>query len=239
MVDWLDAGYVALLSVISLAFLFVLTKLMGNRQMSQLTLFDYISGITLGSLAGEMAIHPEAESWLGLVAMAIYAAATILLNRITSKSRAARHSLIGGPTVLFDRGTLYYDALQRAKLDLSELMTECRSAGYFDLSQLQMVLLEPNGKLSFLPNEQDRPLTPKDMQLSPAQSRPPIAVIMDGVLLPERLKATGNNEVWLQKQLTAQGYRDLSRVLLATVDATNALAVYDKDPAKHANAYFS
>ncbi|MCI5956962.1 MAG: DUF421 domain-containing protein, partial [Clostridiales bacterium] len=105
----------------------------------------------------------------------------------------------------------------------------CRNAGYFDLSQLQMVVMEINGKLSFLPNEPDRPLTPKDMQLTPAQSRPPIAVIMDGVFLPERLKATGNTESWLTKQMEIQGFKDASDILLATVDADNALSIYEKN----------
>ena len=236
--DWLDLGHVLLLSVVSLLFLFVLTRLMGNRQMSQLTMFDYIAGISIGSLAAEMASHPEPEAWLGLVAMAVYAGATIAINVGTNRSRSARRLFLGEPLILYDKGTLYYDALQRTKLNLTEFMTECRCAGYYDLAQLQTVVMEINGKLSFLPNETDRPLTPRDMNLSPRQSRPPVAVIMDGVLLPERLKATGNTMSWLEKQLDIQGYRDARDILLATVDDTNALAVYEKNEDRDAKDYF-
>lgn len=236
--EWGDLLHVIALTVVSFVFLFVITKLMGNRQMSQLTMFDYIAGITLGSLAGEMASHPEPEAWLGLVSMAIYALLTILINVMNDKSRKARRFFLGQPTILYDRGTLYYSSLKKARLDLSEFMTECRSAGYFDLAQLQMVIMEINGKLSFLPNEQDRPMVPKDMQLDPPQSRPATAVIMDGVFLPNRLKATGNTESWLKKQMEIQGFTDVDDILLATVDADNALAIYEKNEDIEAKEFY-
>ncbi len=236
--EWSDLLHVTALTVVSFAFLFLITKLMGNRQMSQLTMFDYIAGITLGSLAGEMASHPEPEAWLGLVAMGIYAVLTILINVMNDKSRKARRFFLGQPTILYDRGKLYYSSLKKARLDLSEFMTECRSAGYFDLTQLQMVVMEINGKLSFLPNEPDRPLTPKDMQMEPQQSRPPIAVIMDGVFLPDRLKSTGNTESWLKKQMEIQGFTDARDILLATVDSDNALTIYEKNEDIEVKAFY-
>lgn len=236
--DWGDLLHVVVLSAVSFAFLFLVTKLMGNRQMSQLTMFDYIAGITLGSLAGEMASHPDPESWLGLASMAVYAALTILINVMNDKSRKARRLFLGQPTILYDRGTLYFSSLKKARLDLSEFMTECRNAGYFDLAQLQMVIMEVNGKLSFLPNEQDRPLTPGDMQMEPQQSRPPMAVIMDGVFLPNRLKATGNTESWLKKQMELQGFTDMEDILLATVDENNALAIYEKNEERESKEFY-
>ncbi|MEG0639095.1 MAG: DUF421 domain-containing protein [Clostridia bacterium] len=225
-------------SVCSLAALFVLTKLLGNRQMSQLTMFDYIIGISIGSIAAEMASHPDGDSWFGLVAMGIYAGIALLMNVLTDKFRRFRLLVMGAPTVLYDRGTLYYNNLKKAKLDLSELMTQCRGAGYFDLAQLQLVLLEVNGKLSFLPNEGGRPLTPADMQMKPKQSRPAIAVIMDGELLKERLKLTGNTEGWLEKQLEAQGFKEVGDILMATVDVDNALAIYEKNEDRESKGYY-
>lgn len=225
---WQDLGNVVWLSVVSLIFLFILTRLMGNRQISQLTMFDYVTGISIGSIAAEMASHPEPDAWYGLIAMALYAGATVLFNLMNDKSRKARKLILGEPLILFDKGKLYYEGLKKAKLDLTEFLTECRGSGYFDLAQLQTVLMEVNGKLSFLPNEPDRPLTPRDMQLTPAQSRPPIAIIMDGVLLQERLRRSGNTESWLRSQLQIQGYRDETTILLALVDDQNNLSIYQK-----------
>lgn len=220
--------HIVLLSIVSIIVLFALTRLMGNRQISQLTMFDYVAGISIGSIAAEMAVKPEAKSWYGLLAMGLYAGATILSNWLNSKSRKARSLILGEPLVLLDKGMLYDSALKKAKLDLTEFLTECRTGGYFDLNQLETVLMEVNGRLSFLPKESARPLTPQDMQLSPQQSRLPIAVIMDGVLLPERLRMSGNTEGWLRRQLELQGYKSAADVLLALVNDQNSLSIYAK-----------
>lgn len=237
--EWSDLGQVVIYSFCSLIVLFLLTKLMGNRQMSQLTMFDYIAGISIGSLAAEMASHPEPESWLGLVAMAIYAFVTLGINVLNTRSLKARNAFLGSPIVLYDHGKLSFENLKKAKLDLNEVLAECRNAGYFDLAQLQMILLEVNGKLSFLPNELNRPLTPQDMQMEPTQARPAVAVIMDGVLFDKRLHAIGLNEEWLTKQLTLQGYKNHEDILLATVDGDNALAVYRRDPNTDTKDYYA
>ena len=236
---WSDLGQVLIQSVASLVVLFLLTKLMGNRQMSQLTMFDYITGISIGSLAAEMASHPEPESWLGLVAMAVYALITMGINIWNTKSLKARNVFLGAPLVIYDNGVLFYQNLKKAKLDLNELLTECRASGYFDLAQLQMVLLEVNGKMSFLPNEASRPLTPADMSMAPAQARPPVAVIMDGVLFDKRLRAAGLEEAWLNKQLEIQGYKTYERIFLATVDSDNALAVYEREENAEGKGYYA
>ncbi|MEG2252022.1 MAG: DUF421 domain-containing protein, partial [Clostridia bacterium] len=156
-----------------------------------------------------------------------------------NKSLKLRKVFLGEPLVLYDRGTLYYNSLKKAKIDLNEFMTECRGAGYFDLAQLQLVLLEVNGLMSFLPNAGDRPLTPSDMRITPTQARPVIAVITDGTMRPERLKATGNDEKWLRKQMEVQGYTDVRDILLATVDADNALAIYEKNEDRESKGYYA
>ena len=231
MVQWEDFGLVLVYSLGSLVWLFVLTKLMGNRQMSQLTLFDYIIGISIGSIAAEMASHPEEDAWLGLIAMTIYALVAVGFNVLNDKSLKARRVLIGSPLVLLDHGQLYRQNLKRAKLDLNELLAECRSAGYFDLSELEMILMEVNGKLSFLPVSQNRP--------APAQDRPAVAVVMDGVPFPERLKAVGLDEAWLQKQLKNQRIDDCRDVFFASVDRDHQLSVYLRETDGRSKDYYA
>lgn len=229
---------VLVLSVVSFLALLALTKLMGNRQTNQLTMLDYVIGISIGSIAAEMASHPEDESWLGLLAMAVFAVLAVLMNILNTKSLHIRKKLIGMPTVLYERGTLYYNNLKKTKLDLTELLMECRISGYFDLSQLELIIMEINGELSFLPAEGERPLTPKDMSLAPKQARPSIPIIMDGALLPTQLKTSGNDENWLKKQMELQGFSDIRDILLAVVDDTNMLSIYEKNEDKDARRYF-
>lgn len=223
---WKNLGLTAVYSVSSLAWLFVLTKLMGNRQMSQLTMFDYVIGISIGSIAAETASHPEADAWIALLSMTLYALAAVGFNVLNNRSLKARRLLLGAPLVLLDHGRLYRENLKKAKLDLNELLAESRSAGYFDLSQLETILMEVNGKLSFLPLSQERPATPRDFSLSPAPERPTVAAIMDGVAFPSRLRAVGLDERWLDKQLKSQGYDSPREVFLALVDRDDRLSVY-------------
>ena len=154
------------LSVGSLIVLFLLTKLMGYRQMSQLSLFDYINGITIGSIAAEMATNLE-DYHRPLTAMIIYGLATVLLSLLTGKSIKARRFVNGKPLILLHHGTLYEENLRKAKIDLNEFLEQCRVSGYFDISQLQAVILEGNGRLSFLPKTEERPVTPAELRLTP------------------------------------------------------------------------
>ena len=217
---------ILLTSIGSLALLFALTKLMGNRQMSQMSMFDYLSSITIGSIAAELAICRDENFWQPLVAMAVYGFGAAGAAWVTCKSMRLRRLFNGQPIVLFENGTLYEKNLLRAKLDINEFLTQCRSAGYFDLSQVQAAILETNGQVSFLPTAQQRPVTPADLQMQLPAEKPSVAVIIDGKVLADNLRFTGNNDVWLRAQLEKQQCRSAAEVFLATVDAQNALTVY-------------
>ena len=219
---------VLLTSIGSVVFLFILTKLLGNKQMSQLSMFDYINGITIGSIAAEMATSLENDFWLPMIAMAVYTAVALLISLLASHSVKMRKFLIGRPLILYDDGKLYRNCLKKAKLDLNEFLTECRNNGYFRLSEIQTAIMETNGKISILPVSNARPVTPADLSLSPAQEKLPVNLIIDGVVLTENLQAIGKNEKWLETQLRAQGYRDPKEIFLATCDEQGAVSLYVK-----------
>ena len=144
--DGLDFLSLAVTAVVSYLVLFLLTKLVGNKQISQMTMFDYISGISVGSIAAEMATEPESPL-RPLTGMVVYGLLAWGIALWTNKSLAARRAFTGKPLILYDGGTLYREHLKRAKLDLSEFLTLCRAGGWFDLSQLETVVFEHNGNL--------------------------------------------------------------------------------------------
>lgn len=189
-----------LTAVLSFVTLFLTAKYMGHKQISQLDFFDYIAGITIGSIAAEMATELE-EPWKPFVAMIIYGGATLLLSIISIKFPRTRKYLNGTPTILMDNGKLYRENLKKAKLDLSEFMVMCRQQGYFDLTNIQTAIFEYNGKLTILPQSAQRPLTPNDMNLAPAQDMIFTEIIMDGRILDDNLKRMGLNTKWLENQL--------------------------------------
>ena len=137
--------------------------------MSQMSMFDYIISITIGSIAAEMSTALDKNFAQPLTAMIVYALSAVLLSWISSKSIRIRRVVEGKPLVLLNNGELYLGNLKRAKIDVSEFLEQCRVSGYFDVSKLETAVLEANGKISFLPKSADRPMTPSDMNLSPQQ----------------------------------------------------------------------
>ena len=211
----------------SFAALFIIAKFIGRKQVSQLDFFDYITGITIGSIAAEMATELE-EPWKPLIAMIIYGSVTLLLSSVTIKFPRVRKFLNGTPTILMDHGKLYRENLKKSKLDLSEFMVLCRQQGYFDLTDIQTAVLEYNGKLTILPVSSQRPATPNDLNLAPEQELLFTELIMDGRVLDENLSRMGLNRVWLEKQLKASGVQSADEVFLAVCDRNLKFVLFKK-----------
>ena len=218
-------GLTVLTALLSVAVMFLLTKLRGTKQVSQMTMFDYITGITVGSIAAELATELE-EPVKPLTAMVVYGLVAVLISIATCKSIKLRSWITGKPLVLLENGVIYRRNLKKAKLDLSEFLTYCRIGGWFDLSQLQTAVLEHNGSVSFLPKEKDRPATPTDLDLSPKQSNLQTPFVMDGQLLRDNIHQAGKEESWVQQSLLRQGYQNEREVFLAVWDGNDKLTVF-------------
>lgn len=214
------------LSLSSVVVLFVLTKIMGTREMSQLSMFDYINSITIGSIAAEMATSLEDNFLEPLIAMIIYALIIVFLAFISNKSITLRRIINGKTVVLFSNGELYKDNFKRARLDVCEFLTECRVQGFFNLSDIEVALLEPNGKISILPKENKRPVNPEDLKLNPEQQKTVSNIILDGKILYKNLKEIGKDKKWLDKKMNEQKIGDIKDVFLATYDK-GEISIYE------------
>lgn len=234
----MDLLKIVALSSFSAITLFILTKLMGNKEMSQLSMFDYIIGITIGSIAAEMATALENDFMQPLVAMVIYAVIAIIFSVCSSKSIKIRRVIYGTSLILLDNGILYRKNFKKAKLDINEFLTQCRTNGYFNLSDIQTAILESNGKISFLPVSYKRPTTPSDLNINVQPDKVCVNIIIDGVLLKENLYYTGNDEVWLQKQLTSQNIDKVEDIFLAICDSNNNLITYKTNDIQNSHDFF-
>lgn len=219
-------------SIGSVIALFLMTKLIGNKQMNQLNMFDYINGITIGSIGAELAITTEKDFWKPLTALVIYAFATFIINFISSKSIKLRRFLEGKAILLMENGKLYPEHFKKAKIDINEFLTICRTAGYFDINQINTAIIEPNGRISFLPTEAMRPVTPQDMNLSPQQSHIMKSVIIDGKIMEGNLKLTGYDVNYLKARLKEQKL-SLKDVFLGIGDNSGSFTFYKYETAKY------
>ena len=213
----------ALLSVVAL---FIIAKLMGHKQVAQLDFFDYVSGITIGSIGAELATELEAP-WKPLIALVLYGFVSVFLSLLTHKFPKTRKYINGTPTILMNAGKLYRKNMKKAKLDLSEFLLLCREQGYFDLNEIQTAIFEQNGKLSILPKATNRPITPNDMKITAKATYIGTEVIMDGRVMGENLTRLGRDERWLEAQLKSQGFKDAKEIFLGIYrEEENDLSLY-------------
>lgn len=193
--------------------------------MAQLDFFDYITGITIGSIAAELATELEAP-WKPLIAMIVYGLVALGLTILAHKFPKTRKYVNGTPTIVMDNGKLYRENMKKAKLELSEFMVLCRQEGYFNLNDIQTAVFEYNGRITILPKSEKRPLTPEDMNITPEKAGICTEIIMDGRILHENLKRLGLDLTWLDKQLKKQKYDNAKEIYLGICDKNNNLTLF-------------
>jgi len=232
--DLLDTNWVELLDVfirgfLSLIVLFFITKLLGKKQVSQLSLFDYVIGISIGNFAAEMTINLESQTMNGIVAVVLFGFIAYTVTYLTMKSIKARRFFMGTPTMIIQDGKLVHKNLKKMKFDINDMFEQLRTAGYFDINQIAYAIMEANGELSVLPKSQYRPLTPNDMKVKVAQEGLVANVVLDGKIMYNNLFNINLDEKWLMDELNVLGYKSLNNIILVCVDVNKKLKVYEKN----------
>lgn len=231
-------GEIIIRAVSSIIVLFLLTKLMGKQQISQLNFFDYCIGISIGSIAATMAIEEDRPFHYPLIAMIVYALIAFALSIITNKSPKTRRFVTGTPVILIEKGKLIRKNVKKIRIDLNELLCECRVAGYFDISEIEYAVMETNGRISILPKSDRRPLEPYDMNLAPPAASLTANVIMDGVIMNQNLKNIGKDEQWLKSQLKLKKVGSCKDIFLAICDENGTLSLFYNNEKPHSNNVF-
>ncbi len=225
--DFMDFVYIIILSFVSIAVLFILTKLSGYRQISEMSFFDYVIGISIGSIAAEMATNIDLEWWKGVTAMTFYALTGILISYISQKSIKARKFISGQPIILIEKGKIIKKNLKKAKIEINDLLTSARGNGYFNLADIDYAIMETTGKISFMPVALKRQLTPKDFNFAPEAEGLYYNVIIDGIIIENDIKNADFDREELLRQLRNKGKKP-EDILLATVDSKKQLTLYEK-----------
>ena len=214
------------LSLGSIVILFILTKIMGQRELSQLSIFDYITTITIGSIAAEMATSLESNFLQPAAAMIVYALVALMMSILNIKFVKLRHMISGKTLILYDNGTLFKENFKKAKIDLNEFLVQCRTSDFFNLSDIKTAILEENGKISFLPYADKRPASPSDFNIKPKEDNITTNLILDGKVMEDNLQELGFDKIWLSEMLQKQGIIKNDNIFLATYDGDGNLSVY-------------
>lgn len=212
-------------AVIGFFSLLIFARILGKEQISQLTFFDYVLGITIGSIASELTVDLSSRAWPHWVGLFAWAALGLLMELISMKWRYAAKYLEGEPTIVIMNGKIMEKALNKMRMRASDVLELLRNQGIFDPNQVDFALMEPNGQLSVLKKPVFQPLTPRDMNLSIPYEGISTELIYDGILFEENLRQLNKDKAWLLSQLKAQGIKDVSEVFLATLNDGGSLYI--------------
>lgn len=218
---------VFLRAVMSLITLFLITKLLGKKQVSQMSLFDYVIGISIGNFAAEMTINLDSIEINGIFAVVIFGIVAYIISYLSMKSIKLRRYFIGTPSIIIEKGKFNIHNLKKYRMEINEVLEQCRINGYFDISQIEYAILEANGDVSILPNSKYRPINTSDLNLKVKEEGLCRNLIIDGNLMEENLKSIGKTKEWLFQQLKVKGYDEFSNILLLTADIKDNIKIYE------------
>ena len=214
--------------LISIITLLIATKILGKKQVSQLSLFDYVIGISIGNFTAEMILVLETQLINGVVAILTFGIIGYLTSLLTVKSIYLRRFFSGTPTTIIEDGKILVKALKKVNIDINDLLEQARNEGYFNIGDISYAIMEINGKISFLPKDNISPIKKKDLKIKKEKEIFPINIIIDSKLMKENIKNSDKNLSWFIKELKKQGYTSYKNILLATY-YNNTINIYRKN----------
>ncbi len=221
MADWIE---IALRTLVTIAVLFLFARIVGKRQITQLTYFEYITGITIGSIAAFISIERSEHWWLGVVALGVWTLVSLALEFISIKSKRARDTVEGKGTVLIKEGKILEDNLKKVRYNSDELLAQLRQKNVFQMADVEFAVLETSGSLSILLKKDKQPLTPSSLGIKIAPEQEPQTVIMDGNIMDEPLATLGLSRSWLLTEIDKLGVT-LDNIFIGQVDSYGQLYV--------------
>ena len=222
-----DALDISLRALIAVIILFLLTKILGEKQIAELNFFDYIEGITIGSIGAELAVNPNTPHLYPILAMIVFALFSKLMSKISLLSTKARKVINGTPVTLIKEGEICYEGLKIAELTVNELLSELRIAGYFDIADVRYAYMESCGQFSISPYADAKPVTCGDMRLDSPETPMNYVLVLDGVVIEDNLQRLGIQKENIYSYLS-QNSVTIEDTLLLTMSENGDYKVYTK-----------
>lgn len=217
---------IAFIAFAAYFFVLIIVRLAGRKTMSQLTFFDFILGVTLGTLTANMVLGPDRIA--ALITLIVFALLTVIVDHLHIKSFALRKVLSSEPVVLIENGKIIDQNLKKTKFNLDELQMQLRQKNVFNIADVEFAVMETNGKVSVLSKSQKQPVTPSDLGISTTYKGLTRDIIIDGSIMYDNLYDAYLDESWLMDRLNEQGVRDINNVVYAGLDTTGNLYVSEK-----------
>ncbi len=213
------------INITAISILFFFTFLIGKKLVSQLNFFDFIVGITIGSIAAAMIVDRTISYWDGVISLVIWGLVPIIAAKIALKSIPARKIIDGVPTIVIQNGKVLEENLRQQKYHINDLLEGLRQKGVFDIADVQSAVLETSGVISVQLKPAQKPITPSDLNKTAAPAGISANLIIDGKILQEHLHLVDRDEVWLKEELRKMKIESISKIMLASMDVNGNLYV--------------
>lgn len=230
-----DVSYLQIIIETAITFfvLLTLTRLLGKKQLSNLTFFNYVTGITIGSIAANMVTLPTNDYLKDLLSLVIWCSLTMIISYISLKSGKIRVILDGQPTIIIKHGKIDRKALKRTMLNIDDLTMMIRQIHIFSIAEIDFAILEPNGTLSILKKPEFQETQKRDIKIYPSTPKYiPIEIIADGTLLKRNLLEVGKSKDWLLQELKKANIHAIEDVLYAELQSDGTLFIQKIDSSK-------
>jgi uncharacterized membrane protein YcaP (DUF421 family) len=219
---------VALRTILAFFAILLVTRILDKEQMGELTFYEYVTGITIGSLAADVATITIISPWVILTALVMFAALTFLMGYVSLKSRVARKLLEGEPTIVLQNGKILAKNMARCRYNIDDLLLQLRTQGVFNVADVEFAVLESNGQLSVLRKSYKQPVTREDLKIPSSYEGLSSEMIVDGEIVYQNLQQNNLDEAWLIQELERLGIHSPREIMLASLDTGGNLYVDKK-----------
>lgn len=230
-----DYMLILLRIVVTWPLLFIVTMLMGKRNMGQLPVFDFIIVITIGSIAGADLADPNVPHGPTLMTLGVVALLQLGFSKLQIKSATVRSLSNITPTIIIQDGQFLTHNLARIRFTIDDILPLLRIQGVFNLSEVDYAVIEPNGNISVQKTTSASPITSTDLNITLPNKGLPELLIADGLMVPNAFKGSAVNEKWLDRQIRQRGYQKISEIYLASLEQNGHLYIspmQGKDPGR-------
>lgn len=216
-------------SIITYFVLLLFTRIMGKKQLSQLTYFDYIVGITIGSIAAAASVDRHIDVFQSCLSIIVWSLLTVLISIAVLKSIKLRLWIDSEPLVIIDKGKVIYKNMKKAKYNIGDLLMQLRNKDIFYITDVEVAILEPDGKLSVLKKAEKTSVTVEDMNIKKTKTGMMVDIILDGNILSNHLLQIKKDEKWVFEQLKSNDICNIKDVVFAGVQADGQIYIVTKD----------
>lgn len=218
-----EALVVAVRGSIAFFTLLIFARVLGKQQISQLTFFDYILGITIGSTASSLTTDLTSKAWPHWIGLLVWTVLVLIIQVITIKSRRASKFIDGEPTIVIMDGRIMESAMRKLRYRMDDLFEQLRQKDVYDIIQVKYAIVEKDGQLSVLKKTEFHTVTVKDMNLPVQDSGIASEIIYNGVVIEQNLRQMNRDRMWLDGELKKQGIQAPSEVFYMTLNTDGTL----------------